>query len=65
MLATEALQILDMLEGQEFLECTYIAGDHSTVAAIIHDMWEVKSLLEDKHTNFPLMLIVTKKKKQR
>lgn len=56
MLATESLHILDMLEKQDVLECTYTASNHSTVAAIIRDMWEVKYLLEDKNTNFPLML---------
>lgn len=56
MLATEVLHILDVIEEQNVLECTYAASDHSTVAAIIRDMWEIKCLLEDKNTNFPLML---------
>jgi hypothetical protein len=56
MLATEVLHILDAIAKQDILECTYAASDHSTVAAIIRDMWEVKCLLEDKNTNFPLML---------
>ena len=56
MLATEVLHILDVIAKQDVLDCTYAASDHSTVAAIIRDMWEVKCLLEDKNTNFPLML---------
>jgi hypothetical protein len=56
MLATEVIHILDVIEKQDILECTYAASDHSSVAAIIHDMWEVKCLLENKSTNFPLML---------
>src|SRR6266576_1327876 len=56
MLANEVLHIFNVIEKQDVLECTYAASDHSTVAAIIGDMWEVKYLLEDKSTNFPLML---------
>ena len=56
MLATEVLHILDVIEKQNILECTYAASDHSTVAAIIRDIWEIKCLLEDKNANFPLML---------
>jgi len=56
MLVTEVNHILDVIAKPDFLECTYTASDHSTVAAIIHDMWEFKCLLENKNTNFPLML---------
>ena len=63
MLATEVIHILDVIEKQDILECTYAASDHSTVAAIIRDMWEVKCLLEDKNTNFPLMLTRYQKEK--
>ncbi len=56
MLATEPLHIFDMFSKQDILEPTYGARDHSSVAAIIHNMWEVKCLLEDKSTSFPLML---------
>src|SRR5437868_1376472 len=63
MLATEVLHILEVFEKQNALECTYAANDHSTVAAIIRDMWEVKCLLEDKNTNFSLMLTRYQEKK--
>jgi hypothetical protein len=56
MLVAEVLHILDVLEKQHLIERTYAANDHTTVAAIIHDLREVKCLLEDKDTNFPLML---------
>ncbi|HWS84819.1 MAG TPA: hypothetical protein VN207_11245 [Ktedonobacteraceae bacterium] len=56
MLATEVFHILDVIEKQHLIERTYTASDHNTVAAIIHDAWEIKCLLEDKDTNFPLML---------
>ena len=56
MLATEVLHILDIIEKQHIVERTYTAIDHNTVAAIIHDAWEVKSLLEDKDAKIPLML---------
>jgi len=55
MLAAEVLHILDVLEKQHLIEHTYAASDHTTVAAIIHNLPEIKCLLEDKDTNFPLM----------
>lgn len=56
MLVTEVNHILDVIRKPDFLESTYTASDHNTVAAIIRDMWESKCLLEDKKANFPLML---------
>jgi hypothetical protein len=56
MLVTEINHILDVIEKPDFLESTYTASDHNTVAAIIREMWESKRLLENKNTNFPLML---------
>ena len=63
MLVTEINHILDVIEKPDFLESTYTASDHNTVAAIIHNMWESKYLLEDKNTNFPLMLARYEKEK--
>lgn len=56
MLITEVNHILDVIGKPDFLESTYTASDHNTVATIIRDMWESKCLLENKDTNFPLML---------
>lgn len=56
MLTAEVIHILDALEERHLIERTYAASDHTTVAAIIHDLREVKCLLEDKETHFPLML---------
>jgi len=63
MLAAEVLHILDVFEKQQIIERTYAANDHTTVAAIIDDLREVKCLLEDKDTNFPLMLARYQKEK--
>src|SRR2546422_775361 len=63
MLAAEVLHILDVFEKQHLIERTYTANDHTTVAAIIDDLREVKCLLEDKDTNFPLMLARYQKEK--
>lgn len=63
MLVTEVNHILDVIEKPDFLASTYTASDHHTVAAIIRDMWESKYLLENKNTNFPLMLARYQKEK--
>src|SRR5205823_903005 len=52
---SDIVGILDTIEEESFLNPTFIASGHKTVADILSQTREVQALLDDKSASLPLM----------
>ena len=48
-------RILDAIEEESFLNPTFIASGHGTVADVLGSTPEVQALLDGKNTSLPIM----------